>query len=75
MRAIQAPSASLGIALAPSARGLGLSRPLMLALHERAQAEGAPRIRLKVYPDNTAAVRLYEGLGYVFATEEAGHDA
>lgn len=63
---------SLGICLAPAARGRGLSRPLMLALHDHARAAGAPRIRLKVYPDNTAAVRLYEGLGYVFASEEAG---
>ncbi len=57
---------SLGIAIDAAARGTGLGRLVMLWLHAEARRRGAPRIRLKVYPDNTAAVRLYESLGYVF---------
>ncbi len=57
---------SLGIAVHADARGTGLGRTLMLHLHAEAQRRGAPRIRLKVYPDNTAAVNLYRSLGYEF---------
>jgi ribosomal protein S18 acetylase RimI-like enzyme len=60
---------SLGIAIHPDARGLGLGRALMLYLHVEATRRRAPRIRLKVYPDNEAAVALYRSLGYVFETE------
>lgn len=63
---------SLGIYLAPAARGRGLSRPLMTSLHGHARSSGADRVRLKVYPDNQAAVRLYETLGYVFGAMEGG---
>lgn len=62
---------SLGIAVHPDARGTGLARAFMLYLHATAQQRGAPRIRLKVYPTNVAARRLYESLGYVF-NEPAG---
>ena len=57
---------SLGIAVHAGARGKGLGRALMLHLHEEARLRGARRIRLKVYPDNVAAVALYRSLGYVF---------
>jgi ribosomal protein S18 acetylase RimI-like enzyme len=63
---------SLGIYLSPEVRGSGLARQLMRALHQAAAASGASRVRLKVYQSNTAAVRLYERLGYVFSGEEAG---
>jgi ribosomal protein S18 acetylase RimI-like enzyme len=55
---------SLGIAVHPAARGRGLARPFMTFLHAAARQQGARRIRLKVYPDNTPARRLYESLGY-----------
>ncbi|HKI31431.1 MAG TPA: GNAT family N-acetyltransferase [Gemmataceae bacterium] len=55
---------SLGIATHPDARGCGLARPFMLFLHAAARQRGARRVRLKVYPDNTPARRLYESLGY-----------
>jgi FkbM family methyltransferase len=58
---------SLGIAVHPAARGRGLARALMSHLHAEAARRGSPRVRLKVYPQNTAAVRLYESLGYHFA--------
>lgn len=57
---------SLGICLAPSARGRGLARRVMHALHAMARDASATRIRLKVHPDNLAAVALYTALGYVF---------
>lgn len=57
---------SLGIALHPDARGTGLSRAFMGFMHAAARLRGAPRVRLKVYPDNVPARRLYESLGYVF---------
>ena len=64
---------SLGIALHPDARGLGLGRTLMLVMHSEAKRRGAAKIRLKVYPDNEAAVSLYRSLGYVYEEKlEAG---
>ena len=60
---------SLGIATHAAARGTGLGRALMLYLHAEARRRGARQIRLKVYPDNRAAVELYRTLGYVFAEE------
>lgn len=63
---------SLGIAVHPRQRGKGLGRLLMEFLHAAARHRGARTIRLKVYPRNARAVRLYESLGYVFQREEAG---
>ena len=57
---------SLGIAIHPGYQGLGIGRALMHFLHAAAKLRGARRIRLKVYPQNTRAVRLYEELGYRF---------
>ncbi len=55
---------SLGIAVHPAARGHGLARAFMGFLHAAASLRGAERVRLKVYPDNAPARRLYERLGY-----------
>lgn len=63
---------SLGIAVHPRELGKGLGRLLMEFLHAAARYRGARTIRLKVYPRNVRAVRLYESLGYVFRGEEAG---
>lgn len=63
---------SLGIYLAPQARGRGLSGTMMQALHRAAADLGASRVRLKVYPANAAALGLYRRLGYAFSGEEAG---
>jgi ribosomal protein S18 acetylase RimI-like enzyme len=57
---------SLGIAVHARARGTGLARTFMQFLHSAARFQGAPRVRLRVYPENTAARRLYESLGYQF---------
>jgi len=58
---------SLGIAIAPEARGRGLARPFMLFLHAAARLRGAGKVRLTVYTANQRAVELYRRLGYVFA--------
>lgn len=63
---------SLGIAIHPKEQGKGLGRLMMEFLHVASRQRGAKRIRLKVYPDNRAAVRLYESLGYVFSGESGG---
>lgn len=63
---------SLGIGMAPAARGLGLARLLMSFLHAAARLRGAPRVRLTVYPDNEPAVALYRSLGYRLRAEADG---
>lgn len=63
---------SLGIYLTPSARGKGLAKVIMDALHRQAHRVGSKKVRLKVYRDNAVAVRLYEQLGYKFESDDAG---
>ncbi len=55
---------SLGIAIAPEARGQGLAQAFMCFLHAAARQRGARSIRLKVYEANTPARNLYARLGY-----------
>jgi len=62
---------SLGIAVDPGARGSGLARAFMYFLHAAARTRGASAVRLKVYPTNTRAVRLYESLGYRFGGSDS----
>jgi ribosomal protein S18 acetylase RimI-like enzyme len=57
---------SLGLAIAPSVRGLGLGRLLLSFLHSAATLRGAEELRLKVYPRNEAALDLYRRAGYEF---------
>jgi ribosomal protein S18 acetylase RimI-like enzyme len=61
---------SLGIYVRAEMRRMGLGRLLMLYLHAAARLRGASKIRLKVYPNNAAARRLYEQLGYEFAEHD-----
>ena len=60
---------SLGIAVRAEAQGSGLGRLVMSYLHTEARRRSAPRIRLKVYPDNVRAVELYRSLGYEYRQE------
>lgn len=60
---------SLGIAVDKQWRGYGLGRVLMNFLKLVAENRKAPKIRLKVYPDNEPAVKLYTKLGYKFNPE------
>lgn len=62
---------SLGIAVHRDWRGRGLARRMMQHLHDVARSRGAERVRLKAYPENRAAIRLYESLGYSFAGGDA----
>jgi ribosomal-protein-alanine N-acetyltransferase len=57
---------SLGLAVAPSARGRGLGRLMMEFLHSAARQRGATRVRLRVRPDNATALALYRRCGYLF---------
>lgn len=63
---------SLGIVLHPEKRGIGLGKSLMHFLHTAAKIRGAKKIRLKVYPENHAAVNLYENLGYRYVDKSEG---
>ncbi len=63
---------SLGIAIHPSVRGMGLSKLFMHFLHAAAKRKGATKIRLKVHSNNATAVTLYKELGYSFESESRG---
>ena len=52
------------IAVADAARGRGLGEALLEAAERAARARGCRRMRLEVRQDNSAAIRLYERLGY-----------
>ncbi len=53
-----------GIALLPPYRGQGLGTRMMVAMRERARAEGLKQLSLIAFAENVASVRLYERLGY-----------
>ena len=63
---------SLGVAMHPSARGLGLGELLIRFLHAAAQRRGCDKVRIRVYPQNAKAVALYKKLGYCFQSEQTG---
>jgi ribosomal protein S18 acetylase RimI-like enzyme len=63
---------SLGIALHPSIRGIGVGEMFVRFLHVAARRKGARKVRLKVYRDNVAAIKLYKKVGYSFQTDERG---
>jgi GNAT superfamily N-acetyltransferase len=54
----------LAIAVRDGARGLGVGRRLLVALHERARANGVERMALSSEQDNFART-LYASVGYV----------
>ncbi len=59
------PSAHLsGIATHPAARGRGHGGAVTAALTRAGLAAGLPFVTLDAYADNTAALRMYERLGY-----------
>ena len=65
---------SLGLAVAPEQRGIGVGAWLTGALHDIARTRGADRVRLTVSDDNEPARRLYERLGYEFSHLRDGVD-
>ena len=52
------------LAVLPQYRRRGFARRLLGAVLTAAEEEGAPRATLEVRRSNTAALRLYEGLGF-----------
>ncbi len=64
---------SLGIAIHPSARGIGLGKALMHILHLSAKRRGATKVRLRVKSGNIRAAKLYEDMGYKFQQEDSGY--
>lgn len=57
---------SLGLAVHPGFRGIGLGRLLMDYLHTVAALRGSRQVRLRVHKENRRARSLYEKLGYEF---------
>lgn len=57
---------SLGVAIHPSARGIGLGKLFMDFLHMLALRRGANKVRLRVNRKNERAIGLYKSLGYAF---------
>lgn len=57
---------SLGVAIHPEWRGIGLSETLIHFLHGAARVRGVTRVRLRVHPSNAIALVLYRKLGYEF---------
>ena len=55
----------LNICIRPESRGRGLGRALLQRLIADARVLEAQRLLLEVRPSNTAAVHLYESLGFV----------
>ena len=58
-----------GVAVVPELRGSGLGRRLMEAAAVEARARGVKRLWLEVLVQNTAAIGLYERLGYAHVRE------
>jgi len=54
----------LNITVAPELRKLGLGQRMMIAIEGVAAQQKIPRIILEVRPSNTAAIALYQKLGY-----------
>jgi ribosomal protein S18 acetylase RimI-like enzyme len=59
------------LAVFPEFRGAGIGAKLMAAPEPRAKAAGAVRLTLEAEKENTAAIRLYQRLG--FSTYEETH--
>lgn len=61
---------SLGIYISPEFRGQRISNIFMSEIHAIARKNRATRVRLKVYPSNIAAIKLYESFGYKFEPQK-----
>jgi len=53
------------LAVAPSARGMGVGTLLLEAAEARGRSMGMPKMALSVISENVGAIRLYERMGYV----------
>lgn len=55
---------NLGMSILKAHRGLGWGRKLVEAALAAAQATGARKIQLEVFPDNATAISLYVAMGF-----------
>ena len=65
--------ADLGVMVAASHRRQGVGRALMAAAAGWARSSGITKLELHVFPHNTAAIALYEALGYEREGYRRGH--
>jgi RimJ/RimL family protein N-acetyltransferase len=65
--------ADVGLMVALSHRRRGIGRALMQAAEEWAREAGVRKLELHVFPHNSAAIALYESLGYVREGLRRGH--
>ncbi|MEX0985509.1 MAG: diaminopimelate decarboxylase [Actinomycetota bacterium] len=65
--------ATFGMAVSPGFRRRGVGEALLAAGFRWAREQGVAKIVLSVFPDNTAAIALYRGLGFVEEGRLAGH--
>jgi ribosomal-protein-alanine N-acetyltransferase len=54
----------LTVGVVPEHRGQGIAKALMAVITDWAKAQGSTAMMLEVKTDNTAAIGLYESLGY-----------
>ena len=66
------PNPSLGVGVRKDATRMGHGRAMMRALHEVTRERGSHRVRLRVNPENRAAISLYRSLGYRESDMERG---
>jgi putative acetyltransferase len=62
-----------GMAVVPSARGLGVGKALLMHVERAAAAEGYKRLFLSTTPFLSSAIRLYENYGFR-RSSEGPHD-
>ena len=65
VRTVAGEAEVLTVGVRPEARGAGAGRRLVQAALEAVRADGAERVFLEVAEDNLAALRLYDGFGFV----------
>ena len=65
----------LNIAVDGGWRRRGLGRAMLVALRGWAQTQGSAKILLELRRNNTAALRLYEGCGFIVSGERANYYA
>ena len=65
VRTVAGEAEVLTVGVRPEARGTGAGRRLVQAALEAVRADGAERVFLEVAEDNLAALRLYDGFGFV----------
>jgi len=63
-RCVYGGVAEVSVYVAAEARGKGVGRQLLSALIAEAEAHGMWTLQAGIFPENTASVKLHEGLGF-----------